>query len=220
MTVEEMRYKIEEKCMGTSDCYKEECPLLEKNCQCFGEDLTDKEIKENYELMFGKEESEMKNEFDFNELKAGYAIKVPAYEDELLIGIPRNEQLTFYTEEMDNVVKRKDIVIGNSLEEYTPVAVYGLSETDELFDSDTRPLLWERKEDMNFKKYKIGGLKIKPNYDRNYSFNENNGYKTEQEDFLFIENMNVGDCITINKSELDDVIDALTEIRDFIKKEE
>ena len=86
MTVEKMKKAIEDKCMNISDCYTKKCPLLKENVRsCFGEDLTDEEIKKNYEIMFGKGKSEMKNEFDFNELKAGYAIKVPVYEDELLI---------------------------------------------------------------------------------------------------------------------------------------
>ena len=64
---------------------------------------------------------------------------------------------------------------------------------------------------MNFKKYNIGNLIISPNIE---------GYKTNKENFIFIEN-SIDECnyISIKKSELDDVINALIEIRDFVKKD-
>lgn len=222
MTVEEMRNKIRNKCLNIIDCCIENCPLLKEDYEdysCFGEDLTDEEIKRNYELMFGKEESKMKNEFDFNELKAGYAIKVPAYGDELLIGIPHEENLVFYSKNFNIVVSKKEITGYETLyKEYTPIEVYGFSSDPDLFDPSTRPLLW-KKEDMNFKIYKIGNLEIKPNYCEKNFFAKVQGYKTEQEDFLFIENISEDDeYITINKSEFNGLINALTEIRDFIEE--
>lgn len=220
MTIEEMRNKIRNKCLNTIDCCVEKCPLLEEDYEsnsCFGEDLTDEQIKRNYELMFGKEESKMKNEFDFNELKAGMAIKVPAYGDELLVAIPHEENLVFYSKNFNIVVSKKEITGYETLyKEYTPMEVYGFSSDPDLFDPSTRPLLWKKEEDMNFKVYKIGNLEIKPNYDDK---NENDGYKTEKEDFLFIEDPTETEYICICKSELNDVINALTEIRDFIKEE-
>ena len=81
MTIKEMRNKIEEKYNNRKDddyCINK-CPLRYKNdCWVLA---NDEEIKENYKLMFRKEELEMKNEFDFNELKAGMAIKVPKFEN-------------------------------------------------------------------------------------------------------------------------------------------
>lgn len=230
MTVEEMRNKIRNKCLNIIDCYIENCPLLKEDYEdysCFGEDLTDEEIKRNYELMFGKEKSEMKSEFDFNELKAGYAIKIPVYKDELLVAIPVKDKIIFYSKMFRPIVNKeqilnKEIYKGCPLEEkYIPIEVYGFSDdSEELFDPSTRPLLW-KKEDMNFKIYKIGNLEIKPNYEKGTLDPEIKGYKTEKEDFLFIENMNEyeDEYIIINKSELNDVINALTEIRDFIKED-
>lgn len=224
MTVEEMRKRIEEECENHEEHEKnfnyycrKKCPL--RNCEHCYTIATDEEIKENYELMFGKEESEMKSEFDFNELKAGYAIKVPAYEDELLVGIPcKWDRLVFYSKDFENVVEKEEIIKGCQ-KEFMPIEVYGFSYYDNLFDPSTRPLLWEKEEDMNTKEYNIGKLTIAPNYDK---------YKTDKEDeglyngFICI---SVGkdeygnDSISIHKSELDDVINALTEIKDFIKED-
>lgn len=79
----------------------------------------------------------------------------------------------------------------------------------------------EMKEDKNFKIYKIGNLEIKPNYENKTFDCDIPGYKTEKEDFLFIENINENDeYVTIRKSELNAIINALTEIRDFIKENE
>lgn len=95
------------------------------------------------------------------------------------------------------------------------IEVYGYYDDSELFDISDRPLLY--KEDMNFKIYKIGDLEIKPNYEGKET---GYGYKTENEDFLFIENINENDeCVTIRKSELDAIINTLTEIRDFIEED-
>lgn len=203
MTVEEMKEAIKNKCINIDyrDCYL--CLLYDTEGSCY-EDLKSEEIKRNYELMFGKEESKMKNEFDFNELKAGWAIKVPAYEDELLIGFQIMNDILFYSKEHNLIITKCEIM--NDLLE-----VYGLSNNEHLFDSNTRPLIW-KKEDKNFKVYEIGNLEIRQNYKE---------YKTEKEDFLFIENINENDeYVTIRKSELDAIINALTEIRDFIKEGE
>lgn len=218
MTVEEMRKAITNKCSNT-DCG--ECPLYDNEGSCY-EDLKSEEIKRNYELMFGKEGSKMKNEFDFNELKAGYAIKVPAYKDELLVAIPNGRTITFYSKRFNSIVRKESILMRSVLEEYIPIEVYGLSSNNELFDPSTRPLLWKKEEDMNKKEYNIGKLNIKPNY--------NNGYKTKNESndldggFIYVrvkesEDEFGYDEISIHKSELDDVINALTEIRDFIKED-
>ena len=219
MTVEEMRKAIKNKCINTDwgGCYL--CPLYDNEGGCY-EDLESEEIKRNYELMFGKEKSEMKNEFDFNELKAGYAIKVPAYKDELLVAIPNGRTITFYSKRFNNIVRKESILMGSVLEAYIPIEVYGLSSDDELFDPSTRPLLW-KKENMNFKTYKIGNLSIQTNYRDGYKSEEkvpNNKYNNG---FLYFkENNNMENSLTIRKTELNDVINALTEIRYFIKEDE
>lgn len=214
MTVEEMRKRIEERCISiTCD---EKCPLFDRYC-CYNNNLTDEEIKENYKLMFGKEELEMKNEFDFNELKAEYAIKIPKYNNELLIGFQIINDILFYSKEHKLIVTKYEIM-NEPLEDYIPIEVYGLSNNEHLFDSNTRPLLWKKKEDMNKKQYKIGDLIIEPNYMSGYKCEE----KIEEEGFIYINRKNENDFygIAICKSELDDVINALTEIRDFIKGDE
>lgn len=219
MTIEEMREDIKNKCINTNcaNCYL--CPLYDIEGSCY-EGLGSEEIKRNYELMFGKEKLKMKNEFDFNELKAGYAIKIPVYKDELLVAIPVKDKIIFYSKMFRPIVNKeqilnKEIYKGCPLEEkYIPIEVYGFSDdSEELFDPSTRPLIW-KKEDKNFKIYKIGNLEIKPNYE-----GKEDGYKTEKEDFLFIECSNETEYVSINKSELNDVINALTEIRDFIKED-
>lgn len=157
----------------------------------------------------------MKNEFDFNELKAGYAIKIPKYNDELLIGFQIMNDILFYSKE-HNLIITKCEIMNDTLEDYIPIEVYGLSNNEHLFDSNTRPLLWKKK-DMNKKEYNIGSLNITPNY--------KDGYKTKNDGFIYIrtkesEDEFEYDTISIHKSELDDVINALTEIRDFIKGDE
>lgn len=61
MTIEEMRNKIKDECERHNEDYlycDYNCPLrTRKNC---GVSATDEETKENYKLMFGKEEFEMK----------------------------------------------------------------------------------------------------------------------------------------------------------------
>lgn len=223
MTVEEMRNKIRNKCLNIIDCCVENCPLLKEDYEdysCFGEDLTDEEIKRNYELMFGKEESKMKNEFDFNELKAGYAIKT-LDSDELIIGVQMEQGITFFNKHYTPIISKKNIVNNTYVKNFEVLEVYGFSNSNfDLFDPSTRPLLWKKEEDMNFKIYKIGNLKIKPNYCEKNFFAKVQGYKTEQEDFLFIENISEDDeYITINKSEFNGLINALTEIRDFIEED-
>lgn len=219
MTVEEMKEDIKNKCINTDceDCCL--CPLYDNGGGCY-EDLTDEEIKENYELMFGKEESEMKNEFDFNELKAGWAIKT-LDSDELIIGVQMKNDIVFFNKNYTPIISKKNIVNKIYSENFDVLEVYGFSDDNfNLFDPSTRPLLWKKKEDMNFKEYEIGNIKIIPNYGTKVLNVNIKGYKTEKEDFLFIENMNVdNEYTTIRKSELNDVINALTEIRDFIKED-
>lgn len=225
MTVEEMRIAIRNKCLNTINCYVEKCPLLYESNSCFEEDLTDEQIKNNYKLMFGKEESEMKNEFDFNELKAGYAIKLPS--GSFCVGMQTDEdEITFFERfvdgELSAVCTKKDIINNQCRNEHEisfyPIKVYGYSENYELFDPSTRPLIWKKKEDINFKEYKFGDIKIIPNFKE--------GYIREDEDnegIIYIEDsredMNYPDNITINKSEIDGVINALIEIRDFIEED-
>lgn len=229
MTIEEIKKRIDKECYKYYSC-SDGCKLFKNFGYCPIEKINnDETIKEMYNIIFGKEESEMKNEFDFNELKAGYAIKIPAYGDELFVGIPVSDDeddIIFYSKELKGIIRKKQIVTKkiykeHSLDEkYIPVEVYGLSSNiRNLFDPSTRPLLWKKEEDMNTKNYNIGKLSIEPNYD---------GYKTEKEDegiyngFIYI---GVGkdeygdESITIHKSELDDVINALTEIRDFVKED-
>lgn len=226
MTVEEMKEAIKNKCINT-DC--DECclcPLYDNKGNCY-ESLKSEEIKRNYELMFGNEKLKMKNEFDFNELKTGWAIKLPS--GSFCVGMQMDENEITFFERFDNgelsaVCTKEDIINNECRNEHEisfyPIEVYGYSENYELFDTSTRPLLY-KKEDMNFKIYKIGNLEIKPNYETGALDPQIKGYKTEKEDFLFIENMNEDEdeYITINKSELNDVINALTEIRDFIKED-
>lgn len=217
MTVEEMRKKIKEVCCSHGLC--SDYPLCDKTDGCWNSDVTDEEIKENYKLMFGKEGSKIKNEFDFNELKAGYAIKVPAYKDELLVAIPNGRTITFYSKRFNNIVRKESILMGSALEEYIPIEVYGLSSNDELFDPSTRPLLW-KKENMNFKIYKIGNLSIQTNYRDGYKSEEKEPNNKYNNGFLYFkENNNMENSLTIRKTELNDVINALTEIRDFIKED-
>lgn len=224
MTVDEMRSRIEKACTTYDlDGCKIECPL--KDCENCYDGETYEEIKENYELMFGKEETEMKSEFDFNELKAGYGIKIPAYRDELFVGIPVSDDeddIIFYSKELKGIISKKQIVTkkiyeGHSLDEkYIPVEVYGLSSNSgNLFNSFHRPLLW-KKEDMNQKIYKINNMIIEPNYKDGYKYEEahvGSIYINRKEDDYFY-------SVPIKKSELDDVINALIEIRDFIKENE
>lgn len=224
MTVDEMREAIKRKCISTNwdECYL--CPLYDNEGDCWEETVTDEEIKENYKLMFGKEETEMKSEFDFNELKAGYGIKIPAYRDELFVGIPVSDDeddIIFYSKELKGIISKKQIVTkkiyeGHSLDEkYIPVEVYGLSSNSgNLFNSFHRPLLY-KKEDMNQKIYKINNMIIEPNYKDGYKYEEahvGSIYINRKEDDYFYN-------VPIKKSELDDVINALTEIRDFVKED-
>lgn len=217
MTIEEMRKRIKKECSNHKLCNG--CPLYNETENCWNDIMTDEEIKENYKLMFGKEKSKMKNEFNFNELKAGYAIKVPAYGDELIIGIPYGEnEIIFCSKEFNKVIRKEEITTDFALKEYMPIEVYRLSSSDELFDPRTRPLLW-KKEDINQKKYEIGDLKIYPNFREGYI-----GEDEDDEGIIYIEenrgDKNYPDDITIKKSELNDVINALTEIRDFINEDE
>lgn len=218
MTVEEMREDIKNKCINTNcgDCCL--CPLYDIKGNCY-EGLGSEEIKRNYELMFGKEKSEMKNEFDFNELKAGMAIKT-LDSDELIIGVQMKNDIVFFNKNYTPIISKENIINKIYNENFDVLEVYGFSDDNfNLFDPSTRPLLW-KKEDMNFKIYKIGNLKIKPNYCEKNFFAKVQGYKTEQEDFLFIENISEDDeYITINKSEFNGLINALTEIRDFIEED-
>lgn len=226
MTIKEMRKEIKEECCNSKDsnCCINNCPLkYKKHCWALA---TDEEVKENYELMFGKEETEMKNEFDFNELKAGYAIKLPS--GSFCVGMQTDENVITFFERFKNgelsAVCTKEDIINNKCENeikisFYPIEVYGYSENYKLFNPNTRPLLWKKEEDMNTKEYNIGKLSIVPNYDK---------YKTDKEEeglyngFICI---SVGkdeygnDSISIHKSELDDVINALTEIKDFIKED-
>lgn len=219
MTVEEMRKAIKNKCINTDwrDCCL--CPLYDNEGSCY-ESLESEEIKRNYELMFGKEKSEMKSEFDSNELKAGMAIKT-LDSDELIIGVQMKNDIVFFNKNYTPIISKKNIVNKIYSENFDVLEVYGFSDDNfNLFDPSTRPLLWKKKEDMNFKVYKIGNLEINPNYREKCFEGDVKGYKTEKENFLFVENINDEDeYITINKSELDGVINALTEIRDFIKED-
>lgn len=218
MTVEEMKEEIKNKCINTDYDKCCLCPLHENKGNCY-EGLKSEEIKRNYELMFGKEESKMKNEFDFNELKAGYAIKT-LDSDELIIGVQMEQGIIFFNKHYTPIISKKNIVNNTYAKNFEVLEVYGFSNSNfDLFDPSTRPLLWKKEEDMNFKIYKIGNLKIKPNYCEKNFFAKVQGYKTEQEDFLFIENISSEDdeYITINKSEFNGLINALTEIRDFIE---
>lgn len=214
MTVEEMRKKIKEVCCSHGLCNN--YPLYDKTDGCWNSDVTDEEIKENYKLIFEKEESEMENEFDFNELEAGMAIKT-LDSDELIIGVQMKNDIVFFNKHYTPIISKKNIVNNNYVKNFEVLEVYGFSNSNfDLFDPSTRPLLWKKEEDMNFKIYKIGNLEIRPNYKE-----KEDGYKTEKEDFLFIENINENDeYVTIRKSELDAIINALTEIRDFIKEGE
>lgn len=163
----------------------------------------------------------MKNEFKIEDIKAGYLIE---FEDgDLALGIElKKDELVFVDKNFDAVVE-KDRLIKHFYKEncngsYAPVKVYGYSENYNLFDPSTRPLLW-KKEDINQKKYEIGDLKIYPNFREGYI-----GEDEDDEGIIYIEE-NRGDKIypddiTIKKSELNDVINALTEIRDFIKEDE
>lgn len=210
MTVEEMKEDIKNKCMNIDwkDCYL--CPLYDNEGSCY-ENLKSEEIKRNYELMFGKEGSKMKNEFKIKDIKAGYLVRIKE-DNSLLLAIQSKNEMDFYDETLCYVCSESDMGFDDS-SEYCIIEVYGYYDDSELFDISDRPLLY--KEDMNFKIYKIGDLEIKPNYEE-----KEDGYKTENEDFLFIENINENDeYVCINKSELNDVINALTEIRDFIKED-
>lgn len=214
MTVDEMRKRIEDECNKCFTCIF--CPLYSyKTCDlCYN--CETKYVKSNYELMFGEEKSKMKNEFDFNELKAGMAIKT-LDSDELIIGVQMEQGITFFNKHYTPIISKKNIVNNTYVKNFEVLEVYGFSNSNfDLFDPSTRPLLWKKEEDMNFKIYKIGNLEIRPNYKE-----KEDGYKTEKEDFLFIENINENDeYVTIRKSELDAMINALTEIRDFIKEGE
>lgn len=217
MTVEEMKEEIENKCINT-DC--EECclcPLYDNEGSCY-EDLKSEEIKKNYELMFGKEKSKMKNEFDFNELKAGMTIKT-LDSDELIIGVQMKNDIVFFNKNYTPIISKKNIVDKIYSENFEVLEVYGFSDDNfNIFDISTRPLLYN-KEDMNFKKYKIGELEICPNFKEGYICKDK-----DDEGTIYIadsrDNKDYPDSITIKKSELNDVIDALTEIRDFIKEDE
>lgn len=215
MTVEEMKEDIKNKCINTNceDCCL--CPLYDNGGGCY-EDVTDEEIKENYKLMFGKEGSKIKNEFDFNELKAGMAIKT-LDSDELIIGVQMKNYIVFFNKNYTPIISKKNIVDKIYSENFDVLEVYGFSDDNfNLFDTFHRPLFWKKEENKNFKVYEIGSLEIKPNYE-----GKEDGYKTEKEDFLFIENISENDeYVTIRKSELDAIINALTEIRDFIKEGE
>lgn len=224
MTVTEMIKRIDEQCMENISC--DWCPLNPKSCKIYH---TDNDIKKTYKLMFGKEETEMKNEFDFNELKTGWAIKFPS--GSFCIGIQTDkDEITFFERfndgELNAICTKEDIINNECRNEHEisfyPIEVYGYSENYELFDPSTRPLLWKKEEDMNKKEYNIGKLNITPNY--------KDGYKTKNEGshlddgFIYIRTKESEDefgydTISIHKSELDGVINALTEIRDFIKEE-
>lgn len=218
MTIEEMRNKIKDECERHNEdpLYCDyNCPLrTRRNC---GVSATNEEIKENYKLMFGKEEFEMENEFDFNDLKAGWAIKT-LHSNELIIGIQMKNDIVFFNKNYTPIISKKNIVDKIYSENFDVLEVYGFSDDNSnLFDISTRPLFY-KKEDMNFKRYKIGNLKISPNFDKEALGVKIKGYKTENEKFLFIENVNDKDeYISINKSELDELINTLTEIKDFIK---
>lgn len=220
MTVDEMRKRIEDECNKCFTCIF--CPLYSyKTCDlCYN--CETKYVKSNYELMFGEEKSKMKNEFDFNELKAGMAIKT-LDSDELIIGVQMKNDIVFFNKNYTPIISKKNIINKIYSENFDVLEVYGFSDDNfNLFDPFTRPLLWKKKEDMNFKEYEIGDIKIIPNYEQNAVGCKIKGYKTEKEDFLFIENINdyEDEYITIRKSELEDVINALTEIRDFIEEGE
>ena len=206
--------KIKEVCCSHDLC--NDCPLYNKTDGCWNNDVTDEEIKENYKLMFEKEESEMENEFDFNELEAGMAIKT-LDSDELIIGVQMKNDIVFFNKNYTPIISKKNIVDKIYSENFDVLEVYGFSDDNfNLFDTFHRPLFWKKEENKNFKVYEIGSLEIKPNYE-----GKEDGYKTEKEDFLFIENISENDeYVTIRKSELDAIINALTEIRDFIKEGE
>lgn len=210
MTIEEMREKIEKKCISiTCD---EKCPLFDRYC-CYNNNLTDEEIKENYKLMFGKEKLEMKNEFDFNELKAGYAIKVPAY-DEILVGIQTESDIIFFNKDYVPIVDKKSIINLIVADKFIPIKVYGFSKDNfKMFDEKSRPLLYE-KEDMSIKNYSIGKFIIKPNYK---SYNVEKEIEGIDGGFIYMSD-NDNNIVSIHKSELKGVIDALTEIYEFIKE--
>lgn len=160
----------------------------------------------------------MKNEFDFNELEAGMAIKT-LDSDELIIGVQMKNDIVFFNKNYTPIISKKNIVNNTYDKNFEVLEVYGFSNSNfDLFDPSTRPLLWKKK-DMNFKEYEIGDIKIIPNFKE--------GYICEDEDnegIIYVEesrnDMDYPDDITIKKSELNDVINALTEIRDFIKENE
>lgn len=230
MTIEKMRNKIKEECnknVAKDKFYcSDKCPLRNrKNCYCYTYE-TNEEIKENYELMFGKEESkiEMKNEFDFNELKAGYAIKVPKFENQLLVAIPSYSGIVFYNNNWHSIVSKENILNENISDEYKPIEIYDVSCNYNLFSEETRKLIW-KKEYKNFKKYEIGDLIISPN-------SEKYGYKIKEENeingFIYIKsknsfgnfgNINIGNGISIHKKYLNDVINVLMEIKTFIEED-
>lgn len=212
MTIEEMREKIKEECCKHTYC--DECFLKynEYDYLCYQGKAED--IKKNYKLMFGKEELEMKNEFDFNELKAGYAIKVPAY-DEILVGIQTESDIIFFNKDYVPIVDKKSIINLIVADKFIPIKVYGFSKDNfKMFDEKSRPLFYE-KEDMSIKNYSIGKFIIKPNYK---SYNVEKEIEDIDGGFIYMSDNN-NNIISIHKSELKGVIDALTEIYEFIKEE-
>ena len=158
MTVDEMRKRIKKEC--DKRCFN--CKLSKYRYTDFYNcyDGNDEEIKEYYNILNKKEESKMKNEFDFNELKAGWAIKLPS--GSFCVGMQTDEnEITFFERfnngELNAVLTKEDIINNQCRNEHEisfyPIEVYGYSENYELFDPSTRPLLWKKEEDKNTKEY-------------------------------------------------------------------
>ena len=141
MTVEKMRDKIDKECYKYYLC-SDGCKLYEKfNCCPIEEFYNDEFTKEIYNIMFEKEESEMKNEFDLNELKAGMAIKTSDSND-LIIGVQMKNDIVFFNKDYVPIISKHTVVHNYGNENFTVLEIYGFSENNlKLFDSNYRPLL-------------------------------------------------------------------------------
>lgn len=116
MTVEEMKKAIEDKCSkhDVGWCHNE-CPLKESQfCFSTSDDVI---IRKNYKLMFGKEESEMKNKFKMEDIKAGYLVRIKE-DNSLLLAIQSKNEMDFYDETLCYVCSESDMGFDDSSELY------------------------------------------------------------------------------------------------------